>query len=380
MRAPCYTHAMTELMDLLFSPLQLGKLSLSNRIVMAPMTRNKSPHGVPGDDVAAYYQRRAAGQVGLIITEGTVVDHAGANGYPAVPHFYGAEALAGWRKVVDAVHGAGGKLFPQLWHVGAVRRPGTEPDPAVGGFAPSGLGRPGGRVVCKVMTDSDIADVIDAFARSASAAKQIGCDGVELHGAHGYLLDQFFWDGLNQRNDEYGGSLEARARFGLEVVRAVRAAVGPEFPISLRWSQWKLQDYNAKLAHTMDELTRFLVPFVAAGVDIFHCSTRRYFTPELPGSELNLAGLTKQITGKPTITVGSVGLDSEFVSETSAGGFNDAGRAQIDELLRRLSHDEFDLVAIGRALIADADWPRKLREGRGEQIRPFAKSQLAELT
>jgi 2,4-dienoyl-CoA reductase-like NADH-dependent reductase (Old Yellow Enzyme family) len=363
----------------LFTPLELTKITLPNRIAMAPMTRQRSPQGVPGDDVAAYYARRAQGGVGLIITEGTVIDHPGANGYANVPHFFGDEALAGWRKVVAAVHAAGAKIFPQLWHVGAVRRPGLAPHPEVGGFGPSGIAKPGGRVVCTVMSESDIADVIASFARSAAYARELGFDGVELHGAHGYLIDQFFWAGLNQRDDAWGGSLERRVRFGAEIVRAVRAAVGPDFPICLRYSQWKQQDYAAKLAETPAELGRFLAPLVDAGVDMFHCSTRRYWLPEFEGEPLNLAGWTKRLTGKPTITVGSIALDTEFVTERSLADFNAAASTGIDELLSRLEREEFDLAALGRALIADPEWPRKVREGRGQEAKSFAKDLLAQL-
>jgi 2,4-dienoyl-CoA reductase-like NADH-dependent reductase (Old Yellow Enzyme family) len=138
-------------------------------------------------------------------------------------------------------------------------------------------------------------------------------DGVEIHGAHGYLIDQFFWEGSNRRDDEYGGDLAGRSRFAIELIQAVRAAVGPDFPIIFRFSQWKQQDYTARLVQTPQALAAFLQPLSEAGVDIFHCSTRRFWEPEFDGSELNLAGWTRQLTGKPTITVGSVGLDGEFL-------------------------------------------------------------------
>jgi 2,4-dienoyl-CoA reductase-like NADH-dependent reductase (Old Yellow Enzyme family) len=370
---------MSPALAALFAPFSLAALRLENRIVMAPMTRNASPGGVPGANVAAYYRRRAEGGVGLILSEGTVVEHPAASGYANVPHFYGEAALAGWRAVIEAVHAAGGKMFPQLWHVGAVRRPGLEPYPEVGGYGPSGLAKQGGRVVCHVMSDSDIADVIAAFARAARDAQRLGFDGVELHGAHGYLIDQFFWEGVNLRADAYGGSIERRARFAAELVRAVRAAVGAAFPICLRFSQWKLQDYGARLAHTPDELGRFLAPLAEAGVDLFHCSTRRYWQPEFEGSQLNLAGWTKRLTGKPTITVGSIGLDTEFVTQQGGGGFNDARAVSIDALLAGLEAGEFDLAAVGRALIAEPNWPLLLRAGQLHEARGFSKAQLKEL-
>jgi 2,4-dienoyl-CoA reductase-like NADH-dependent reductase (Old Yellow Enzyme family) len=360
----------------LFRPFELGSLRLSNRIVMAPMTRNRSPGGVPTAEVAAYYARRARGGVGLIMTEGTAIDHPAANGYEGVPYLFGKEALAGWRAVVEAVHAEGGKIFPQLWHVGGLRRPEMPPQPGVPGHTPSGLAKPGGRAVCHAMSESDIADTIAGYARSAASAREVGFDGIEIHGAHGYLIDQFFWESLNQRTDGWGGSLEARSRFALEVVRAIRKAVGPDYPVCFRYSQWKLHDYAARIAHTPEELARIVVPLSEAGVDIFHCSTRRFFLPEFEGSPLNLAGWTKKLTGKPTITVGSVGIDIEFATDRQ----DDAPRTErLATLCRRLDAEEYDLVAIGRALIGDPEWPRKIRETRGDDVRLFDKSLLAQL-
>jgi 2,4-dienoyl-CoA reductase-like NADH-dependent reductase (Old Yellow Enzyme family) len=356
----------------LFTPFESPKLRTKNRLVMAPMTRMRSPDGVPGQDVADYYRRRAENDVGLIITEGTVVGHPASNGYVAVPYFHGDASLAGWARVVDAVHGAGGKILPQLWHVGSVRRPGTPPDPSVPGFSPSGLAKPGGKVVCHEMTRDDIRGVVKAFAESARAAKDLGFDGVELHGAHGYLIDQFFWEGTNRRTDEYGGSLVNRTRFAVEIVEAVRGAVGDAFPICLRWSQWKQQDYTARLVTTPDELAQLLGPLVGAGVDLFHCSTRRYFVPEFEGSELNLAGWSKQLSGKPTITVGSVGLDAEFISTMTTAA--PVRATSIDSLLERFGGGEFDLVSVGRALLADPAWATKIRAGRWSEVQVYTKA------
>ncbi len=352
---------MTANVQALFQPFELGSLRLPTRVVMAPMTRSFSPNGVPTDAVVDYYRRRAAAGVGLIITEGTTVGHAAANGYPQVPRFYGEDALAGWKRVVDAVHAAGGRIVPQLWHVGNVRRLGTEPDASVPGYGPMEKCKDG-NVVVHGMTQQDIRDVIGAFAQAARDAKAIGMDGVEIHGAHGYLIDQFFWEGSNQRTDEYGGSLANRSRFAVELVQAVREAVGPDFPIIFRFSQWKQQDYTARLVQSPEALGEFLAPLVEAGVDIFHCSTRRFWEPEFEGSDLNLAGWTRQLTGKPTITVGSVGLDGEFL-QFMVKTDKVAQPAGIEGLLERLNKAEFDLVAVGRALICDPEWAVKVREG-----------------
>ncbi|MCK5873273.1 MAG: NADH:flavin oxidoreductase [Alcanivoracaceae bacterium] len=359
----------------LFRPFECKSLHLANRVAMAPMTRMRSPNYIPNDEVVAYYRRRAEAGVGLLITEGTTVNHKAANGYEQVPAFHGA-ALDGWEKVVEAVHAAGGKIIPQLWHVGSVRRPGIGPDKDVPGYSPCGMVKPG-KVVGHAMSKDDIQDVVKAFADAARDARALGFDGVEIHGAHGYLIDQFFWEGTNQRDDEYGGSLENRSRFAVEIIRAVRAAVGEDFAIVLRYSQWKQQDYSARLVQTPEELGRFLAPLVEAGVDIFHCSTRRFWEPEFDGSDLNLAGWTKKLTGKPTMSVGSVGLDDDFIGETGMAMGGDAAPVGIDELVRRMDADEFDLVAVGRALLQDPQWLEKIRDGRSEELTPFNKMSLA---
>ncbi|SET22893.1 NADH:flavin oxidoreductase [Paenibacillus sp. NFR01] len=337
----------------LYRPFTAGTLTLPNRIVMAPMTRAMSPDGVPGANVAAYYRRRAENNVGLIITEGTVINHPDASNNKDVPHFYGETALKGWANVVAEVHAAGGKIMPQIWHMGTK-----------------------GQV--NDYSEAEIAGIVKEFANSAAAAKEIGFDGIEIHGAHGYLIDQFFWEKTNQRTDGYGGSLVARTRFAEEVVRACREAVGPDFPIVLRLSQWKEREYTVKLANNPEELEQFLQPLLDAGVDIFHCSTRRYWEPEFPGSDLNFAGWVKKISGKPTITVGSVGLDSDFMTFFAEG--RSSGNAGIEGLVQKLENDEFDLVAIGRALLVDPAWATKIREDRAEDLIPFTRDALSTLS
>jgi len=360
----------------LFQPFELQNLTLKNRIVMAPMTRGKSPGGVPGANVAAYYRRRAEGGVGLIVTEGTAIPHPAAVFYPDVPRFYGDDALAGWKRVVEEVHAAGGVIFPQLWHVGVMRDP-SHPLPAgVEPMSPSGLRVPGEKSGV-AMTRGDIDAVVRAYGEAAASAIRLGFDGLEIHAAHGYLIDQFFWEGTNQRTDRYAGSIAARTSFAVEVLREVRHAVGPRFPVVLRFSQWKLQDYSAKLAQTPKELDQLLTPLMDAGVDAFHCSSRRFWDAEFAGSNLNLAGWTKKITGLPTVTVGSVTLNEEFM--TTFRSDEGAAVTGLDELLERLARGEFDLVALGRALIVNPDWPKQVRDGKIGELRPFHRDALATL-
>jgi 2,4-dienoyl-CoA reductase-like NADH-dependent reductase (Old Yellow Enzyme family) len=359
----------------LFEPFSLKSLNLKNRFVMAPMTRGFSPDGVPTAAVAAYYRRRAEGEVGLIISEGTLIDRHVAGNNPNYPHFHGGNSLRGWKAVIDQVHQAGGKMGPQLWHLGIVP-PGNSGIASDRFEGPSGLlntGEPSGHA----MTEEDIADTVDAYAKSAANAEHLGFDMLEIHGAHGYLVDQFFWDFTNRREDRYGGpTITDRARFGAEVVKAIRAAVGSDFVISLRISQWKSSQYGAKVAKTPQELEEWLNPLTQAGVDLFHCSQRRFWEPEFEGSDMNLAGWTKKVTGVPTITVGSVGLSVEFTAAFRGEG---AQPVSLDELKRRFDRGDFDLVAIGRVLLSDPAWVRKLREGREGEFVGFDKSALATL-
>ncbi len=363
----------------LFQPFQLKSLTLKNRIVMAPMTRSFSPEGVPGEDVVAYYRRRAAGEVGLILSEGTVIDRPASRNDPKIPFFHGEAPLAGWKKVIDAVHAEGGLMGPQIWHVGSVKSFMTswEPD---GIESPSGLVAPG-EPRGKAMSERDIADTIAAFASAAADAKRLGFDVVEIHGAHGYLIDQFFWAPTNTRTDAFGGAtLKERSRFAAEVVRAVRAAVGPDFPIILRLSQWKQQDYAVKLAETPDAMVDWLVPLAEAGVDVLHCSQRRFWEPEFPeidGPEgLNFAGWAKKLTGRTTISVGSVGLSGEFMA--SFGG-ESSEPTSLDALIQRLDRGEFDLIAVGRAILSDPEWASKIRAGDSANLRGFKPAHFGEL-
>lgn len=362
--------------DALFKPFNLKGLALQNRITMAPMTREFSPQGVPTEEVAGYYRRRAEGGTGLIITEGTTINDPVATMSADIPQFHGDNALAGWGHTVREVHRAGGKIMPQLWHVGMARNPEKAPHSQLPSVGPSGLLSPG-KQVAEPMSGEQIQAIIEGFATAAVDAKRLGFDGVEIHGAHGYLIDQFFWQGTNQRTDEWGGSMASRGRFAVEIIKAVRAATGPDFPISLRYSQWKQQDFSARLAETPQLLEQFLEPLAAAGVDIFHCSTRRYWEPEFDNENLNLAGWTKKITGKATITVGSVGLNGDFFGAFVGEG---AVTRSIDDLLERLENNEFDLVAVGRALLQDADWANKIRSGQHDKVREYSGDALATLS
>jgi N-ethylmaleimide reductase len=224
---------MTEKIDI-FSPFRLGPLSLPNRAVMAPMTRNRAGAGnVPGPLNATYYAQRAS--AGLIISEASQVSPQG-QGYPGTPGIHSAEQVAGWKLVTDAVHAAGGRIFLQLWHVGRISHPSLQPDGALpvapSAIAPAGQAwtRDGMKpyVTPRALETSEIAGIVEDYRRGAMHARQAGFDGVELHGANGYLVDQFLRDKTNRRTDRYGGSALNRARFLIEATAALIGEWGAE--------------------------------------------------------------------------------------------------------------------------------------------------------
>ena len=347
----------------LFQSFAIKNLQLQNRFVLAPMSRYQNEGGIPNADFAEYHRLRAAGELGLTITGATAIDRPSANNHPKLANI-NAASRQGWQDTVDAVHAAGGPIVLQLWHAGALHNvaPDFKPGPLE---SPSGLEKPG-KVVGEPMTDAQIADCIDSFAQATVLANAIGFDSVEVHAAHGFLLDQFFWDGTNRRADHWGGStLEARSRFALEVVKAVKKVLAPEAPLFMRVSQWKEQDYGVKLAASPQALESWLAPFVDAGVDVLDCSQRRFWEPEFDGSSLNFAGWVKKVTGVPVITAGSVGLSTDVMSFLYG---ETARRTPLDELVRRFEAGEFDLVAVGRTLLADPDWIVRVREGRDGEL------------
>ncbi|ODN43276.1 oxidoreductase [Piscirickettsia litoralis] len=354
-------------------PFKLGALELRNRSVMAPMTRMQTSDNQVDDKMVEYYRQRAAGGLGLIITEGVPVNDS-AHGYDNVPSFYG-ESIESWRPLVEAVHAEGAKIMPQLWHVGSVRQAGKGPNPLSPIYGPSAKIFPDpnntGLDLPTEMTAEQIEQVIGDFVNAAVAAKDLGFDGIELHGAHGYLLDQFMWQQTNVRLDEFGGdTIAERINFVSTLVKRVRAAVGPDFPIVLRISQWKMGNYQAKNAATPEELAEQLLPLAEAGVDIFHASTRRWWQAEFAGSVLNYAGWIQKITGKPTMTVGNIGVDHAY-KDSRQQRKNTIIEQSYEQLDQRLALGEFDLFAIGRALLADANFVNKLFDNKESEIINF---------
>tara|TARA_Y100001980_G_C14526384_1_gene301914 strand:- start:197 stop:1276 length:1080 start_codon:yes stop_codon:yes gene_type:complete len=358
---------------MIFENYKLKNITLRNRIVMAPMTRNQSPGGIPTQEVIAYYSRRAKAEVGLIITEGIEVSHKASSAYPNVPRLDSNAAKEAWKKVVEEIKNNNGAVIAQLWHCGGFRKLGMQPNPEVPGHTASGLVKPGKKVAHE-MTLNDIKETIDAYASDAKICEEIGFDGVEIHGAHGYLIDNFFWSGTNIREDEYGGTIQNRSQFVSDIIKSVRENVSENFIVGLRFSQWKQHDFEAKLASNPEELKTILTLPVESGLDYLHSSMRRFWESEFEGSNENLAYWTKKITKIPTIGVGSVGLDSDFIDMTAP-----ATPTSIDKAIDDITNDKYDLIAVGRALLSDHEWVLKMKEGRVNDVIPYTKDALLNL-
>ncbi|MGE0741763.1 MAG: 12-oxophytodienoate reductase [Hyphomonadaceae bacterium] len=396
----------------LLTPIKIARMTMPNRFVMAPMGRASSKDGVLSDDYAPYYRRRVEGGVGLIIGEATAVPHPTSQQLPSGSQLHGA-GIAAWKRVADEVHAAGGLFMPQLWHAGLMRAPGpydtpllTPPNADQKSMGPSGLfvpahidpkdGVPAPVSAEQPMTPEEIDACIAAYAEAAHTAFEIGCDGIELHGAHGYLIDQFLWPNLNRRTDAFGGDIAGRVRFAVGVVRACRAATAPDFPIFFRMSQWKQQDYSAKLAYQPGDLEAIVAALVDAGVDAFDCSARRFWEPEFEGSHLNFAGWVRKLSGKPTMMVGSLSIPREVSKKEAwealkahAQGITTVVATEVersigpphklDDALERFARGEFDMLGLGRILISNPSWVHLVERGDHAAIEPYSTRHLLTL-
>ena len=360
----------------LLQPLEIGRLRLRNRFVLPGMQRAWTVDGAPTERMREYYRQRALGGTALVITEACAVDHPSATSN-SLFGWLTARTAGAWASCVDAVHSAGGAMFLQLWHQGAVDTGGADEGSGFVALSPSGLAHPD-KPFGRAASAADLAAIRQAFVRSAVYAQQIGADGVEIHACHGYLLDQFLWPAINRRTDRYGGAaMSGRAAFPAEVIAAVREATGPDFAISVRISQWKELDYEAKIATSPGELGQLVSILRSAGADLFHVSTRRFWTPEWDGSDLGLAGWVKSFTDAPVIAVGSVGLDVDVMATLEGEEARPTGNSKIEDLVRRFRRGDFDLVSVGRSQIGDPDWVAKVRDDRIGEIRPFRRADIA---
>lgn len=357
----------------LFQPWTHGKLHLRNRVVMAPMTRRRAADdGIVTDEIVAYYERRARNEVGLIVSEGTSIDSLHSYDTLTVPRFETEEQHASWKRVVEAVRRHDGAFAPQLWHTGRLA---ADPiGPSAGPMPPRADGSL--RPDVRAMEESDFVQVLEAYRSAARAAVEIGCDALEVHGAHGYLLDSFLSSINNRRTDRYGGSWENRMRFPLEVVRTVREAVGREFPVIYRFSQWKVDDHREIKFHLPAELESWVIALREAGVDVLHVSTRDLCDPAFPDSPGTLAAWSKTLSGLPVIGVGKVSLARGM---DQAAPLPEEAVADPAPVIEMVEQEEIDLVAIGRALIANPDWVPLVRCGRWEELTPYHRDLLARL-
>ena len=329
----------------IFNDYRLGDLALPNRFVMAPMTRSRALDGnVPNPLAAIYYAQRAT--AGLLITEGTQVSPQGV-GYIRTPGIHSPEQVAGWKVVTDAVHKAGGRIFAQLWHVGRVSHPdfhgGALP---VGPSAIAAVGEAftvNGRQKLeapRALTLSEIADVVEQFRRAAVNAKEAGFDGVELHGANGYLLDQFLRDGANHRTDGYGGSIQNRARFPLEVTDAVIGVWGASrvgYKISPYFSNLGMSD--------------------SSPIDTFS-----YLAKELGSREIAYLHVAEAVAGPALAPTGTVRA-TPILRRLFGGPVIVNGGYDLESANAAIASDEADLVAFGVPFLANPDLPERWRRG-----------------
>jgi len=287
--------------------------------------------------------------------------------------------LGAWQQVVDAVHAGGAGFLLQLWHPGAMRKVAEgHPLAAYPALSPSGLiqgGRPNGRA----MTRQDLQELKLAYVQAARHARSLGFDGVEIHSAHGYLLDQFLWAETNRREDEYGGASAAqRARYSSEIAAGIRDAVGENFVISYRFSQFKEVDYGARVASSPQELQAMLALLRSCGVDMFNVSSRRFRKPEWPESAqpgYSIAEWARSLTDAPVMTCGSVGVNVEMFANL----FDDEEPSELcverdlQFLAERVARGTLDLVGVGRMHIANNDFVNKVRAGRFQDLVLFNK-------
>ena len=357
----------------LLQPLDIRHMWLRSRFVMPGMQRMWCVDGAPDHRLREYYRRRILGGASLVISESCAIDHPSATKDPTFAQISPATKEA-WRAVINTVHQAGGSMFLQLWHQGAVNYGGdAERNPDFVALSPSGFSDPR-EAFGRAASVAELHSIREAFVHGALHAQEIGADGVELHSCHGFLLDQFLWPRTNLRTDQYGGpTIADRAAFPAEVAATVRRAVGEDFVISMRISQWKESDYDARIVETPEELGQLIPILRSAGVDIFHVSTRRFWTPEWDGSDLGLAGWVKSFTDAAVIAVGSIGLDIDVMATLTGHEARPTGASRIDELVRRFQRGDFDLVSVGRSQIGDPEWVAKMRDGRIPDIRAFRK-------
>ncbi|MEI4828500.1 alkene reductase [Bacillus sp. FJAT-53711] len=344
----------------LFDPIQIGAWSLRNRVAMAPMTRcfANDETGVVGADVTEYYRKRAADGVGLIITEGIVISPR-AKGNPGVPGIYTEEQIDSWKSVTDAVHEEGGTIIAQIWHVGRMSH-----HELTGGFlpqAPSAIAAQGNVPrfrkpfdTPEAMTIEEIQETIEQYAQAARNAIEAGFDGVEIHGAHGYLIDQFAYEFANHRNDQYGGDLKQRLTFMKEVLKAVISAIGADKTL-IRFSAFKGDNPSYMWENPEAAIQTFVEMFCEVGLTMIHPSTMNYTQVIADGKNLH-----------------------QLVRKYWDGIIVGVGNLNPKEAEEALQEGTIDVAAFGRPLISNPDFVHRVKHG--ESLEEYdAKQHLATL-
>ncbi|MFI7741644.1 oxidoreductase [Kocuria rhizosphaericola] len=337
--------------DSLWSPLTIGPTPLENRVALAPMTRiSATEDGLVTEKMVSYYEAFARGGFGLLVTEGIYPDTAHSQGYLHQPGIATDEQARSWAAVVEAVHGGGAKIFAQLMHAGSQSQGSRFAEATVGpsAVAPKGeqLGFYRGEGPYRVpeeITAEQMEEVRRSFVAAALRAEEAGFDGVEIHGANGYLLDQFLTDYLNRRTDEYGGSPENRVRFAAEICRAVREAVGPDTAVGIRISQAKVSDHDHRWAGGAEEAEVIFSTLAATGIDFLHTTEYKAYAPAFGEDGEPLAALAKRYSGLPVIANGHLDDPETAVSLLADGAA--------------------DVVALGKAALANRNWPHRVRDG-----------------
>lgn len=335
----------------LFTPFDLAGLRLANRTVVAPMTRvSATSKGHATSRMRDYYAAFAAGGFGLVITEGIYTDRAYSQGYLNQPGLADEGQRDAWRGVVNGVHANGGKIVAQLMHAGALSQGNPHHALSVG---PSAVTPKGSQLAIYrgegpyqtpfAMTQADIDAAVRGFAKAAEHAEAAGFDGVEVHGANGYLLDQFLTEGVNLRADDYGGGMAARAKLLVQVLRAVRSSVTRDFVVGVRISQGKVNDFEHRWAGR-EEDAEILFRLLRPHADYIHTTEYEAWRPACSPEGHNLAALAKAHSGLPVIANGGL-HDPVRATELLAGG-------------------AADLVSLGRGALASTDWPETIRGGR----------------
>jgi 2,4-dienoyl-CoA reductase-like NADH-dependent reductase (Old Yellow Enzyme family) len=342
--------------NMLFSSTRLNKLNIKNRVALAPMTRTSaSENGIANERMAQYYANFAHGGFGLIITEGTYPDEWFSQGYTNQPGIANQSHIDGWKPVIEAVHRKGSQIICQLMHAGALSQGNYHKN---GSIAPSAvkpkgeqLGLYGGQgeyAVPKEMTKEDIQHVINHFTEAAVNARKAGFDGVEVHGANGYLLDQFLTEYTNQRTDEYGGSTENRVRIIVEVLQAIRQAVGNEFLVGVRISQGKVNDYEYKWSKGEADAA-IIFPKIAEAKPVYiHVTEYDAMNPAF-GEGATLAQLAKKHGKVPVIANGQL----EYP----------------DKAYDILKKGDADFISLGKGALANPDWVNRVK--RGDSLKTF---------